>query len=143
MPATAPTVTASPDARDTLVRAEAEVAGLERRIRGEGERLWASAQQLGARLEQLRQEAAPPGAAMDAERARIARELGETKLPALELARAVRTLNVGDVVFLKATDPAAWDDVSAWCEATGHRLLRRSRDGSELRAWVQKSFAKP
>lgn len=43
--------------------------------------------------------------------------------PVLELARAVATAEVGDVVALTATDPDARVDVPVWCRLRRQRLL--------------------
>jgi TusA-related sulfurtransferase len=59
-------------------------------------------------------------------------------VPVLELAQAMRTAEVGDVVDLLADDPAAVADVQAWCEATGHTLLTLQQGGGQVRAQVQK-----
>lgn len=43
--------------------------------------------------------------------------------PVHELARAVAAVEVGDVVELTATDPAARVDVPVWCRLRRQRLL--------------------
>jgi tRNA 2-thiouridine synthesizing protein A len=43
-------------------------------------------------------------------------------LPVLRARRALRDLPDGGVLDLRATDPASWKDVPAFCEATGHVL---------------------
>ena len=42
----------------------------------------------------------------------------------LELRMRLMQLEGGDVLELVATDPAAPEDIPAWCKLTGHRLLR-------------------
>lgn len=44
-------------------------------------------------------------------------------LPVLRARKALKTLLVGDVLAVEATDPAAPKDFAAFCEATGNRLL--------------------
>jgi TusA-related sulfurtransferase len=44
-------------------------------------------------------------------------------LPIIELAKAIRTVEPGDVVRVLADDPAAANDIAAWCRMKGHELL--------------------
>jgi len=43
-------------------------------------------------------------------------------LPVIALARAVPSVQVGDVVRVVADDPAAAVDIPAWCRMRGHEL---------------------
>lgn len=43
-------------------------------------------------------------------------------VPVIELAKAVRTLELGERVRLVADDPAAAGDVAAWCRMRGQTL---------------------
>ena len=45
-------------------------------------------------------------------------------VPVIELARAVRQVEVGETVLLLADDPAAEGDVAAWCRMRGQALER-------------------
>jgi tRNA 2-thiouridine synthesizing protein A len=47
-------------------------------------------------------------------------------MPVIELAKAVRDIEVGEVVRLLATDPAAKVDVPVWCRM--QRQTLRSQD---------------
>ena len=60
-------------------------------------------------------------------------------LPILELAKAIRSLEPGQELLLLATDPAAREDLTAWCEATGHALLSLELEPGGLRARVRKA----
>jgi tRNA 2-thiouridine synthesizing protein A len=55
-----------------------------------------------------------------------AREVDATGLscpmPVIELARTVGEVEIGDLVRLAATDPAARVDVPVWCRMQRHRL---------------------
>jgi tRNA 2-thiouridine synthesizing protein A len=64
-------------------------------------------------------------------------------LPILEIARAVRPLGPGALVELVATDPGVESDLPAWCEATGHALLRLERRGELYVAWVRTRGSAP
>jgi tRNA 2-thiouridine synthesizing protein A len=50
-------------------------------------------------------------------------------MPVIELAKAVRTVEVGQVVRLFATDPAAKVDVPVWCRM--QRQALRSQDETD------------
>jgi len=60
-------------------------------------------------------------------------------LPILRIARAFRRAPPGTVALLLATDPAAVEDVNAFCREGGHHLLSSEREGTLLRFRVRKS----
>ena len=55
-------------------------------------------------------------------------------LPVIELAKAVGRVDVGSVVRLLATDPAAKVDVPVWCRMQRHEL--RAQALRDDRVWV-------
>ena len=55
-------------------------------------------------------------------------------MPIIELAKALKTW---PEVELWADDPAAWGDLHAFTEATGHRLLTSPQPGRLLRALIR------
>lgn len=59
-------------------------------------------------------------------------------VPILEIAKAVRRVPVGTVLELISTDRGLEADLPAWCEATGHTLLRLERRGASYVGWVRK-----
>ena len=64
-------------------------------------------------------------------------------VPILEIAKACRGLPPGAVVELWATDPGVQADLPAWCEATGHALIRMERRGPSYVGWVRKAGPAP
>ncbi|MET0404194.1 MAG: sulfurtransferase TusA family protein [Cystobacter sp.] len=58
-------------------------------------------------------------------------------IPILRIAKAVRPLAPGTLVELVATDPGVRQDLPAWCEATGHQLVRLEPQGERWVAWVR------
>lgn len=60
-------------------------------------------------------------------------------MPILEIAKAMRRLAPGTVVELISTDRGLEADLPAWCEATGHALLRLERRGLSYVGWVRKA----
>ena len=53
-------------------------------------------------------------------------------LPVLRARKALLALAPGTVLLLEATDPAAWDDVPAFCAEAGHELRSRDRSSDGL-----------
>jgi TusA-related sulfurtransferase len=53
-------------------------------------------------------------------------------LPIIDLARAIGTVAVGDLVVVEADDPAAAADIAAWCRMRKHELgaADRAADGT-------------
>lgn len=60
-------------------------------------------------------------------------------MPVIKLSGAIKTLKVGDVVELLATDPGAVADLEAFERQTGHRVLERSESDGVLRFLVQRT----
>jgi tRNA 2-thiouridine synthesizing protein A len=54
-------------------------------------------------------------------------------LPIIELAKAIRTVEVGDVVRVLADDPAAANDIAAWCRMKSQELVRSAGTVFEVR----------
>ncbi len=62
-------------------------------------------------------------------------------MPIVRLAAALRGAAPGEVVALTATDPSTLDELRAFCEATGHRLVGFAEDGGILEAQVARVTA--
>jgi tRNA 2-thiouridine synthesizing protein A len=71
----------------------------------------------------------PPDASGTTGPSRIDRHIDATGLacpmPVIELARAIDALELGGVVTMVATDPAAGVDVPVWCRMRRQKLHRR------------------
>ncbi len=52
-------------------------------------------------------------------------------LPILRTKKAIKEMNVGDVLTVHATDPGAVKDFEAFCRTTGNELLESSSTGDE------------
>ncbi|KAB7624490.1 sulfurtransferase TusA family protein [Alkalilimnicola sp. S0819] len=59
-------------------------------------------------------------------------------LPILRSKRSLATMEVGEVLRVRATDPHAVVDFAAFCEKTAHRLERQSEGAGEFHFWVRK-----
>ncbi len=79
----------------------------------------------------------------------ISQEIGELSVldacglqcpgPILKLAQDFQQRKIGDVIEVVATDPGFNNDISAWCESTGNRLLSlETKEGGKVFARIQK-----
>lgn len=59
-------------------------------------------------------------------------------LPVLKLRKRMKPLASGDVITLRADDPAAVVDVPHFCAEAGHALIEMVEDGSATLYRVQK-----
>ena len=57
--------------------------------------------------------------------------------PITDLFKAYRQSNVGDVIELLATDPAAESDVRAWAEKSGNEVLEVSHEKDFLKILIE------
>jgi TusA-related sulfurtransferase len=60
-------------------------------------------------------------------------------VPVIELARAVPTVEVGQVVAVVSDDPAARLDVPAWCRMKGHEHLGEAPAGGATAQRVRRT----
>ncbi|HLL02894.1 MAG TPA: sulfurtransferase TusA family protein [Myxococcaceae bacterium] len=60
-------------------------------------------------------------------------------MPIIEIAKAMRRLAPGTLVELISTDRGLEADLPAWCEATGHTLVRMERREGTYVGWVRKA----
>lgn len=51
----------------------------------------------------------------------------------------IERMQVGEVLCVRADDPAAEDDISRWASRTGHEVLSTSRDGSVVELSIKKA----
>ena len=59
-------------------------------------------------------------------------------MPILKLSKAMKTLEVGKVLELMATDPGSKPDVPAWCEKTGNELLESAEEGGVYKYFIKR-----
>jgi len=59
-------------------------------------------------------------------------------LPLLFAARDMATLECGQVLEVIGDDPGLYEDVPAWCERAGHRLLGFEEEEGVIICWVKK-----
>ena len=44
-------------------------------------------------------------------------------LPVVKISKAIKEVDVGELVEATATDPGVMADIPAWCKSTGHDLV--------------------
>jgi len=59
--------------------------------------------------------------------------------PIIETAKAVKRVEVGEIVLVLSTDRGVESDMPAWCKATGHELLGLATEGEVIQARVRRS----
>ena len=59
-------------------------------------------------------------------------------MPVLMTAKAAKTLSVGDIMLVMATDAGARSDIPAWASQTGNELLESSEEGNVLKFYIRK-----
>jgi tRNA 2-thiouridine synthesizing protein A len=59
-------------------------------------------------------------------------------MPIIEVAKAIKAVQAGQIVQLVATDPGVETDVAAWCTATRNELVAFSREGKVFRALIRR-----
>lgn len=59
-------------------------------------------------------------------------------MPIVKTVKAIKELQVGQVLEILADDPGIQSDIPAWCRTTGHECLGVEKSGSEFKAYVRK-----
>jgi len=58
--------------------------------------------------------------------------------PIILLSFSIKNVNVGDVVEIKATDPAFERDVVSWASETCHEILELNKSNEEIVALIRR-----
>ncbi|NJN43664.1 MAG: sulfurtransferase TusA family protein [Anaerolineae bacterium] len=53
-------------------------------------------------------------------------------LPVVKATKAIKQMEIGQVLKMIATDPGAPPDMAAWSRQTGHEILEQSADGNKF-----------
>ncbi|WP_018233825.1 sulfurtransferase TusA family protein [Thioalkalivibrio thiocyanodenitrificans] len=59
-------------------------------------------------------------------------------MPIVETNVAMKKINSGQVLEIIATDPGTLTDIPAWCERTGHTLMRSGESEGVIQFYVKK-----
>lgn len=60
-------------------------------------------------------------------------------LPIIKTSQAIKTIEVGQVLELLATDPGVTPDMRAWTSRTGHELLSIEQEGDVFHVFVRRT----
>ena len=60
-------------------------------------------------------------------------------IPVVKTSRAIKTVEVGQILEMVATDPGAPPDMEAWSRQTGHELIQQSAGDGEYRFWFKRT----
>ncbi len=58
--------------------------------------------------------------------------------PVMKVYNSIKSMNYGETLKIKATDPAFQEDIKAWCESTGNRLISTGFEGNAFNAIIRK-----
>lgn len=53
-------------------------------------------------------------------------------MPVVEISKAIKAVEVGQVVEATATDPGVMADIPAWCMSTGNTLMALDRESDHF-----------
>jgi tRNA 2-thiouridine synthesizing protein A len=53
-------------------------------------------------------------------------------LPVVKASKAIKEIEVGQVLQMIATDPGAPPDMEAWCRQTGHEMVQQYAEGGKF-----------
>ncbi len=60
-------------------------------------------------------------------------------MPVVKTNKAMKSLEVGQVLEMISTDPGSIPDMEAWARQTGHELLEAKDEGSKYRFVIKKT----
>jgi tRNA 2-thiouridine synthesizing protein A len=60
-------------------------------------------------------------------------------LPVVKTKKALKDIEVGDILEMISTDAGSIPDMEAWARATGHELLESNDEGSTYRFFIKKT----
>ncbi len=60
-------------------------------------------------------------------------------IPVVKTSRAIKTVDVGQILEMVATDPGAPPDMEAWSRQTGHELVQQTAGDGEFRFWFRRT----
>ncbi len=58
-------------------------------------------------------------------------------LPVIRTQDFVQSLDDGDLLIVRCTDPGAINDIPAWCRINGHQVLETSEQDGEIRITIR------
>ena len=59
-------------------------------------------------------------------------------MPIVKIAKAIKEIEVGQVIEADASDPGVMADIPAWCKSTGNELVKMEKVEKIIKFWVRK-----
>lgn len=59
-------------------------------------------------------------------------------LPIIKTSKAIKEIEIGQVLMMVATDPGAPADMEAWARQTGHRLLDSHKEDGKYLFYIER-----
>jgi tRNA 2-thiouridine synthesizing protein A len=53
-------------------------------------------------------------------------------IPVVKIAKAIKTVEVGQIVEAEASDPGVLADIPSWCKSTGNEMLSMEKDDNKI-----------
>lgn len=60
-------------------------------------------------------------------------------IPVVKASKAIKEIEVGQILEMIATDPGAPPDMEAWCRQTGHQLVQQTTENGQFRFWFRRT----
>ena len=60
-------------------------------------------------------------------------------MPVVKAAKAIKEVEVGQILKMIATDPGAPPDMQAWCRQTGHEMVDQEQDGGKFIFYLKRT----
>jgi TusA-related sulfurtransferase len=59
-------------------------------------------------------------------------------MPVVKAKKAIDDLQPGDILEVHVTDKGARNDMPAWAQASGHKLVKQIEEGNVLKFWIKR-----
>lgn len=59
-------------------------------------------------------------------------------MPVVRLSKAIKEIEVGDVLEVLVTDPGALTDIPAWARRTGNEVLKVDQEGDVIKFYIKR-----
>ena len=59
-------------------------------------------------------------------------------MPIVKMAKAIKEIEIGQVIEAEASDPGVMADIPAWCKSTGHELVKMEKVEKTIKFWVRR-----
>lgn len=60
-------------------------------------------------------------------------------MPVVKMSKAIKEVNLGDVIEAFATDPGVMADIPAWCRTTGNELITMEKQDKQFHFVVRRA----